>query len=649
LRAYRFVHLAGLLWALAGCGRFGVELFAAEPSSDAGVAPTPDAGGYRGDAAVDAGGVSVDAGRACPVLCVNEHGAASCSTGACEISCEIGYADCDGMAGNGCETSTTDDVERCGSCELQCTTAQGATACSEGVCLPSCVPGLSGDCDGNTQNGCESTLDDNTSACGSCAVSCMNAHGTVGCVAGLCASACDAGYADCDGNPNNGCETRTETDPSHCGGCADACDTSFQVCAGGACQVSLCPAGQGDCDGVTSDCETDLTGNLEDCGFCDNVCSVSNGSPSCVDSSCAIAACDPGFDDCDGLAASGCEVSLGSDVVHCGGCNEPCSNGHGTTSCMSGTCVPTCSSGWGSCDSNPDNGCETQLGTLTNCNGCGNACPNAMAGATAVCRAGVCGYNCDSLSGVYALRINAQSSWGAKQYVSAGSGQLQFWLRLTLTQSGTTLSGTAALCDQVTPPSNNSLTAESYLLDYPDAIYTPGAPPASFSATLASLAPGAGLTAARTVHLLGTSMSDPLNGTWPSLTTVRNSQVDHDGDGEVGMTSVFVDNSTYNHVPTSGSFVAARASHSYGAQRLRFSLGGALTACTGASGSATVQSFDTRNIGCRLESSADCSSSQYTHVDDNATVYSVGSATYSMTKLGNPGSTFSCAQVRSAL
>jgi hypothetical protein len=250
---------------------------------------------------------------------------------------------------------------------------------------------------------------------------------------------------------------------------------------------------------------------------------------------------------------------------------------------------------------------------------------------------------------VYALRINAQATWPAKQYVSAGSGQLQFWLRLTLTQSGTTLSGTAALCEQATPETRNSLTSDRYLLDYPDPLFTPGAPAATFSATLASLAPGAGLTSTRTVHMLGTSMSDPLNGAWPSLTAVRNSQIDHDADGEVGITTIFVDNATYNHVPTSGTLGAARASHSYGAQRLRFSLGGALAACSGASGTATVQSFDTRNIGCRLESNADCSSSQYTHLDNNAVVYSTGTASYSMTKLGNPGSSFTCAQVRAAL
>lgn len=272
-----------------------------------------------------------------------------------------------------------------------------------------------------------------------------------------------------------------------------------------------------------------------------------------------------------------------------------------------------------------------------------------MAGATAVCNEGLCGYTCSSLSGVYGLRINATTSWPGRQYIQSGNGSIQFWFRMTLTQSGTTLSGTAELCEQSTPEFRNSLTSDRYLVDYPSALFTPGAPGAAFSATLASLSPGASLTSSRTAHLLGLSMADPLNGSWPSLSAVRSSQVDHDGDGKVGITVIFVDDSTYNHAQTAGTLFAARASHAYGAQRLRFSLGGALSGCSGASGAATVQSFDTETIGCRLESGSDCSSSQYTHLHDNAVVHTVGSASYVLTKLGGSGSSFTCAQVRAAL
>ncbi len=676
-----------MLWVLGACGRFGVNLL---PAPETGVTPTQNGDGgtgsdagtdgsapiysngdsgsaasldgsseVTGDSSVDGGsdggldggmdsGTDANVEPACATPCANSHGTADCSTGQCQISCAIGYADCDGNPSNGCEIATASDLMSCGGCDLECTTSSGTTGCSDGICMPSCVPGMSGDCDNNALNGCESDLSTSSQSCGSCGTTCTNAHGATSCVAGTCTPVCATDYADCDGDPVNGCETQIAADPANCGGCGVTCNTSFQVCANQACQVSMCPQGSGDCDTNQSDCETNLS-TVNDCGFCNNTCTAANGTPSCTSGACAIASCNSGRANCDANVANGCEVTLATNVSNCGSCGAACTNGHGSTTCTSGSCVPTCSSGWGSCDSNARNGCETALNTLTHCGSCGNVCPNSMSGASAVCNSGICGYTCNSLSGVYALRINATTNWPGRTYIQSGSGPIQFWLRLTLTQSGTTLSGSAELCDQSTPEFRNSVVSDRYLVDYPNALFTPGAPAATFSATLASLSPGAGLTAARTAHLLGISMADPLNGAWPSLSAARSSQVDHDSDGDVGITVPFIDDSTYSHAQTAGTLFAARASHAYGAQRLRFSLGGALSGCTGASGAATVQSFDTETIGCRLESGSDCSTAQYTHLHDNAVVHTVSNASYSLTRLGATGSTFTCTQVRAAL
>ncbi len=59
----------------------------------------PGRSGYdrRGDAATDAG---------CPEGCDLPFAVASCADGACVVSsCEPGYADCDGLAVDGCEAS----------------------------------------------------------------------------------------------------------------------------------------------------------------------------------------------------------------------------------------------------------------------------------------------------------------------------------------------------------------------------------------------------------------------------------------------------------------------------------------------------------------------------------------------------------------
>jgi hypothetical protein len=46
--------------------------------------------------------------------------------------------------------------------------------------------------------------------------------------------ACSIGFADCDAEPANGCETETDTDPEHCGSCELACASGL------ACEARVC-------------------------------------------------------------------------------------------------------------------------------------------------------------------------------------------------------------------------------------------------------------------------------------------------------------------------------------------------------------------------------------------------------------------------
>ncbi|HWZ58398.1 MAG TPA: hypothetical protein VNW46_05420 [Gemmatimonadaceae bacterium] len=47
---------------------------------------------------------------------------------------------------------------------------------------------------------------------------------------GGCAFVCEPTFADCDGDPANGCETATAADP-HCGECHADCAAAGGVCA----------------------------------------------------------------------------------------------------------------------------------------------------------------------------------------------------------------------------------------------------------------------------------------------------------------------------------------------------------------------------------------------------------------------------------
>jgi hypothetical protein len=55
---------------------------------------------------------------------------------------------------------------------------------------------------------------------------------------------------------------------------------------------------------------------------------------------------------------------------------EPCKLAHASPTCGSdGLCaIASCATGWGDCDHKPENGCEVDLRTLSNCSTCGNAC-----------------------------------------------------------------------------------------------------------------------------------------------------------------------------------------------------------------------------------------------------------------------------------
>jgi len=90
----------------------------------------------------------------------------------------------------------------------------------------------------------------------------------------------------------------------------------------------VCAAGFGDCDGEPDNgCERDLD-DPKNCGACGNVCD--NGE--CVDLACA---CAEGFGECDGDPATVCETNLAGDSAHCGTCERDCAG----SGCDAGLCV----------------------------------------------------------------------------------------------------------------------------------------------------------------------------------------------------------------------------------------------------------------------------------------------------------------------
>lgn len=59
-------------------------------------------------------------------------------------------------------------------------------------------------------------------------------NGSGACAHGWCGVVCHIGHADCDDNPENGCETTPASDPANCGACGRICDEGT-VCTSGRC------------------------------------------------------------------------------------------------------------------------------------------------------------------------------------------------------------------------------------------------------------------------------------------------------------------------------------------------------------------------------------------------------------------------------
>ena len=107
---------------------------------------------------------------------------------------------------------------------------------------------------------------------------------------------------------------------------------------------------------------------------------------------CGIASCWAGWGNCDGNVTNGCETNTTNKVQHCGACGTVCpSVPHGTTVCASSMCaVGTCSVPYANCNLVFNDGCEINTSSnVQHCGGCNQACP-PVANGIAACASSNC-------------------------------------------------------------------------------------------------------------------------------------------------------------------------------------------------------------------------------------------------------------------
>ena len=171
-----------------------------------------------------------------------------------------------------------------------------------------------------------------------CTEPCPERPNSVGkCEGGACSYTCLASFLDCDGIPDNGCETNSALSASHCGACGHACPVaanSFAQCVQSVC-TSTCDEGWSDCSPGADGCETATASNPDHCGNCATVCIAGpHGAAICDGGTCGVT-CEAGFANCNGAASDGCEIAITGDPAHCGACGITCKD----APCVKGACI----------------------------------------------------------------------------------------------------------------------------------------------------------------------------------------------------------------------------------------------------------------------------------------------------------------------
>ncbi len=305
----------------------------------------------------------------CGQTCVAPAGGrASCALGVCTLSCSTGMHQCDGRC------VANDDPNTCGSRCTPCPSGPvgSSPVCTSGACDFVCGTGLH-----RCGTSCISTM--STSGCGtSCSPCPTAANADPTCDGMRCGFRCRDGFADCDRDPSNGCEASLVS-PATCNRCDNrcmppvnatatcdgtscgfTCNTGFHRC-GASCLSNMSPAAcgsscspcsapdhaTGTCDGTRCDfvCDAGFTrcgsicldtrGDVNNCGTCGRRCGSANTTAICSGGTCSHGACYTGYDDCNSDPADGCETNLWSNAT-CGACGRACGSGY---SCLRGTCV----------------------------------------------------------------------------------------------------------------------------------------------------------------------------------------------------------------------------------------------------------------------------------------------------------------------
>lgn len=182
------------------------------------------------------------------------------------------------------------------------------------------------------------------------------------------------------------------------------CKNSGRPPVNGSCTSGAGPSGCGAGQMLCGTTCVDASSDPNNCGTCSHVCAPTNNATSvlCRAGACWVAACAPGFADCNATGFDGCETQLGTNA-NCGRCGDACSGfnicGGGGTPGVCGCTPRTCESLGATCGSY-----QAGCGGTLNC----TACPSGQTCTAGLCKTnngGGCSSGSECASGVCSLGI----------------------------------------------------------------------------------------------------------------------------------------------------------------------------------------------------------------------------------------------------
>ena len=266
----------------------------------------------------------------------------SCENRTCiPKSCKTGFHLSDGKC-------VEDSADACGPGVIDCTQIQGwkESKCENGVCVAS-------ECYENFHLNDKVCEVDSVMSCGVDMKVCQKEEGdgvkSFACVNGECiVISCKSGFHK---DPE---DKRCEADStSACGSWNYSCDLiqgwRTGNCADGQCVVEEC--GEGYHNSTRGACDPDTNSacgsNGTDCGALGQICSGGNCVSDCQND--------------EKKCPDGC-FDIKKNVNHCGDCSKKCNfDDSMETKCENSFCQYQCKKGYGNCDNDWNNGCETEL------------------------------------------------------------------------------------------------------------------------------------------------------------------------------------------------------------------------------------------------------------------------------------------------